>query len=215
MFTGIVEEIGKITVLKVQGDSAFLEISAAKILDDLKIGDSVCVNGVCLTATRISSTGFQAQLSSETLERSSFKAMGPGIPVNLERALLPISRLGGHFVQGHVDTVGIVQWIRREGQYAVHSFAIPVDGRKWLVEKGSVAVNGVSLTVARLQGDNFQVALIPHSLENTTLKYLQTDDVVNIEFDILAKYVDALLKKRDSREETPRLTAEYLRERGY
>ncbi len=215
MFTGIVEEIGKITVLKVQGDTAFLEISAAKILDDLKIGDSVCVNGVCLTATRISSTGFQAQLSSETLERSSFKAMGPGIPVNLERALLPVSRLGGHFVQGHVDTLGTVQWIRREGQYAVHAFAIPVDGRKWLVEKGSVAVNGVSLTVARLQGDNFQVALIPHSLENTTLKYLQTDDAVNIEFDILAKYVDALLKNQDSREETPRLTAEYLRERGY
>jgi riboflavin synthase len=215
MFTGIIEEIGKIAVLKIQGDTAFLEISAGMILDDLKVGDSVCVNGVCLTSTHIGSTGFQAQLSSETLERSSFKSMSPGSPVNLERALLPVSRLGGHFVQGHVDTVGAVQSIRLEGSFAIHAFAVPEDGRKWLVEKGSVAVNGVSLTVSRLQGDNFQVALIPHSLENTTLKYLRVGDAVNIEFDILAKYVDSLLKKQNSREETPRLTAEYLRDRGY
>lgn len=215
MFTGIIEEIGKITVLKIQGDTAFLEISAEKILEDLKVGDSVSVNGVCLTATRINSRGFQAQLSSETLERSSFKAMSPGNPVNLERALLPVSRLGGHFVQGHVDTTGTVQSVRREGQYAVYAFALPLNGQKWLVEKGSVAVNGVSLTVSRLQGDSFQVALIPHSLENTTLRYLQTGDAVNIEFDILAKYVDSFLNKQDSREQKPRLTAEYLRERGY
>jgi riboflavin synthase len=215
MFTGIIEEIGKIAVLKIQGDTAFLEISAGMILDDLKVGDSVCVNGVCLTSTHIGSTGFQAQLSSETLERSSFKSMSPGSPVNLERALLPVSRLGGHFVQGHVDIVGAVQSIRLEGSFAIHAFAVPEDGRKWLVEKGSVAVNGVSLTVSRLQGDNFQVALIPHSLENTTLKYLRVGDAVNIEFDILAKYVDSLLKKQNSREETPRLTAEYLRDRGY
>lgn len=215
MFTGIIEEIGKIAVLKIRGDTAFLEISAAKILEDLKVGDSVSVNGVCLTATRTNSTGFQAQLSSETLERSSFKAMSPGDPVNLERALLPASRLGGHFVQGHVDTMGNVQSVCREGQYAVYAFALPLNEQKWLVEKGSVAVNGVSLTVSRLQGDTFQVALIPHSLENTNLRYLQPGDPVNIEFDILAKYVDSLLKKQDSREPTPRLTAEYLRERGY
>ena len=215
MFTGIIEEVGKIEALRIQGETAFLEILARKVLEDLKIGDSVSVNGVCLTATKLSSTGFQAQLSSETLEHSSFKALPPGAPVNLERALLPASRIGGHFVQGHVDTVGTLLSIRLEKQFAVYAFTFPSKGQRWLVEKGSIAVNGISLTISRLEENSFQVALIPHSLENTTMKYLRTGDPVNLEFDILAKYVESFLSKPPSREAQSRLTAEFLRERGY
>jgi riboflavin synthase len=215
MFTGIVEEVGKIEHLRVLGDQALIEIAAHRVLEDLKPGDSVAVNGVCLTVTQKKARQFQAEISRETLERSAFSRLRAGDPVNLERALLPTSRLGGHFVQGHVDAVGTVESIREEKRFAVLVVAVPSACQRWLAEKGSVAVNGISLTIARLRGLLFEVAVIPHTLENTTLKLLKAGDPVNIECDILAKYVEALsVKQEDAAPKSP-LTVAALKEKGF
>jgi riboflavin synthase len=215
MFTGIVEEVGRIDLLRVLGEQALIEIAASRILGDLKPGDSVAVNGVCLTVTQKTARQFQAEISRETLERSAFSRLQAGDPVNLERALLPTSRLGGHFVQGHVDGVGTVESIRKEKRFAVLVIAVPSSCRRWLAEKGSVAVNGISLTIARLSGLLFEVAVIPHTLENTILKLLKAGDPVNIECDILAKYVEALsARHEDSIPKSP-LTVAALKEKGF
>jgi riboflavin synthase len=215
MFTGIVEEIGRIDFLRVLGEQALIEIAAHRVLGDLKPGDSVAVNGVCLTVTQKTACQFQAEISRETLERSTFPRLRAGDPVNLERALLPTSRLGGHFVQGHVDGVGTVESIREEKRFAMLVIAVPSSCQRWLAEKGSVAVNGISLTIARLTGLLFEVAVIPHTLENTTLKLLKAGDPVNIECDILAKYVEALSAKHEDSIPKSSLTVAALKEKGF
>ena len=215
MFTGIIEEVGRVDTLSHRGTSAVLEVLATRVLESLQLGDSIAVNGVCLTVRRQSSGRFQVELSQETLNRSSLGSLKGGSLVNLERPLLPTSRLGGHFVQGHVDAVGKVQAIRTDGDFAVWNFLLPDSIEHYVAEKGSIAVDGISLTVASLTNEAFEVALIPHTLENTNLRTRQIGDEVNLECDILAKYVESMLKQRKSRPTKSQLTEEYLKERGF
>jgi riboflavin synthase len=215
MFTGIIEEVGRVDALSRRGTSALLEVQAVKVLEGMQLGDSIAVNGVCLTVRRQSFAGFQAELSQETLNRSSFGALKMGSLVNLERPLLPTSRLGGHFVQGHVDAVGKVLAIRADGEFAVWKFLLPAAVGRYVVEKGSIAVDGISLTVASLMGSAFEVALIPHTLENTNFRTRQIGDAVNLECDVLAKYVESMLKQKKTRPAKSQLTEEYLKDRGY
>ncbi len=187
MFTGIVEEVGRVAAL------APRRIEVACGLEGLRIGDSIAVNGVCLTVVDLAPGGFAAELSEETLARSGLGALGSGSPVNLERPVVAGGRLGGHVVQGHVDATGTIGAVEPHEGSVVLWVEVPPVVRRYLVEKGSVAVDGVSLTVAGLREGAFSVALIPHTLAATTLSAAARGDVVNLEVDILAKYVESLL----------------------
>jgi riboflavin synthase len=215
MFTGIIEEIGHVETLKRHWTSATLEVRASRVLEHMQLGDSIAVNGVCLTVRRQSSGSFQTELSEETLNRSSLGNLKKESLVNLERPLLATGRLGGHFVQGHVDAVGKVLAIRVDGEFAVWKFLLPGSVERYVVEKGSIAIDGISLTVASLTKGACEVALIPHTLENTNLRTRRIGDEVNLECDVLAKYVESMLKQRESHQEKSRLTEQYLKERGY
>jgi riboflavin synthase len=215
MFTGIIEEVGHVDILKRHRTSGVLEVCAAKVLESIKLGDSIAVNGVCLTVRRHSSSGFQAELSQETLNRSGLGDLKKGSLVNLERPLLANSRLGGHFVQGHVDAVGKVLSARADGEFALWKFHLPDSIERYVVEKGSIAVDGISLTVASLTKGAFELALIPHTLQNTNLRTREIGDAVNLECDVLAKYVESMLKQRKVRPAKSQLTEEYLKDHGY
>jgi len=191
MFTGIVEEVGRVV------DTADLRLEVACGFGDLGIGDSIAVNGVCLTVMELAELGdeitFAAELSEETLARSSLGTVVAGSPVNLERPVRAGGRLGGHVVQGHVDGTGLVSALEPQEGSVVMWIQAPAGLRRYLVEKGSVAVDGVSLTVAGLEASAFSVAIIPHTLTATTLHSKAPGDLVNLEVDILAKYVESLL----------------------
>ncbi len=195
MFTGLIAEVGSVTEVDRDGEGATLRI-AGRLAQQLRQGDSIAVNGVCLTAIQAGEQSFQTQAMIETLERSSLAALQPGARVNLELPLRPLDRLGGHLVQGHIDGTGIVSAIRREGFARV--LEIDTDPRlsRYLVEKGSVALDGVSLTVSALSGRGFSVSLIPETLQRTNLGAIGEGSRVNIEVDILAKHVERLLGAR-------------------
>ncbi|MGA9874302.1 MAG: riboflavin synthase [Solirubrobacteraceae bacterium] len=195
MFTGLIADLGSVSSVERDADGATLEISTS-LADELSVGDSVAVNGVCLTATVVDDGGFRAQAMRETLRRSSLEGLQAGSPVNLELALRADGRLGGHIVQGHVDGTGTVEGIREEGFARVLSIEVPHELTGYLVGKGSVAVDGVSLTVSELRDDGFSVSLIPETLTRTNLGGVQTGDRVNIEVDILAKHVEKLMEAR-------------------
>ena len=202
MFTGLIADLGSVTALEHDGEGATLRI-ATRLAPELGEGDSVAVNGVCLTATDIDAQGFRAQAMNETLRRSSLGHLGAGSRVNLELALRPTDRLGGHVVQGHVDGVGSVRGVREEGFSRVLEIEIEPRLGRYLVEKGSVALDGVSLTVSALEEDGFAVSLIPETIKRTNLANLDKGSVVNIEVDVLAKHVERLLDRRiDERERT-------------
>jgi riboflavin synthase len=192
MFTGLIGEVGSVAALEQDDDGATLTIDS-RLAADLREGDSIAVNGVCLTATAISDEGFQAQAMIETLRRSSLSALQAGSPVNLELALRASDRLGGHVVQGHVDGTGTVRSVREEGFARVLEIGTEPQLTRYLVEKGSVAVDGVSLTVSALDDSGFSVSLIPETLERTSLGAIREGAVVNIEVDILAKHVERLM----------------------
>ncbi|MGO9321642.1 MAG: riboflavin synthase [Solirubrobacteraceae bacterium] len=194
MFTGLIGDLGSVAALERDGEGARIEIRSG-LASALREGDSIAVNGVCLTATEVSDEGFQAQAMIETLARSSLGRLRAGAPVNLELALRAEDRLGGHVVQGHVDGTGTVRTLRDEGFSRV--LEIDVDPRlaRYLVEKGSVAFDGVSLTVSALDERGFSVSLIPETLQRTNLGEIGEGDVVNIEVDILAKHVERLLER--------------------
>lgn len=195
MFTGIVEEIGLVKSF----DNSRLVIECSKVLDGTQIGDSIAINGCCQTVVSMSSSGFEADVSKETLKIT--KGFKPATRVNLERALTPSTRMGGHIVQGHVDYVA---------KYLGNSrFEIPQ--AKYIVYKGSITIDGVSLTVSMVEKNIFEVALIPHTLENTTLKYLKSGDLVNIETDILGRYVEKFLSTQDN----SNITENFLKENGF
>ena len=195
MFTGIIEEIGKIAEVSDAGDFRTLRVEARMVMSDLVPGSSIAVNGVCLTAREVASTHFSAELSRETLNRSSLGSFGPGALVNLERPMRVDSRFGGHIVQGHVDGVGRIRRFDREGDAWNLEVEYPASQARYLIEKGSITVDGISLTVASLEDSGvFSVAIIPHTFENTNLKAAKPGDPVNLEFDVLAKYVENLIK---------------------
>ena len=195
MFTGIIEEIGEVIEVSDAADFRTIRVRGNAVLDDLRLGSSIAVNGVCLTARSISANMFSAEMSRETLDRTSLGNLGTAAIVNLERPMRGDSRFGGHIVQGHVDMVGRILRFDREGDAWNLEIEYAESGRRYIVEKGSIAVDGISLTVASLRGSAvFSVAIIPHTFENTNLKAAGAGDPVNLEFDVLAKYVENLIK---------------------
>lgn len=193
MFTGIVEEVGEIRAITSNAGGKRFRISAGKILEDIHEGDSIAVDGVCLTAEEFGSDYFAAQAVGETLLRSTLATVQRGSRVNLERAMAANGRFGGHFVQGHVDAVATVVSLKQEGNSALLCLAVPDTVQNYIVEKGSLTVNGISLTVAAVNGAEISIALIPATLQNTTLGLKRAADTVNIEVDVLAKYIEKML----------------------
>ena len=193
MFTGIIEELGSVRSIEERGENARIVIAARVVTDGTNHGDSIAVNGVCLTALDIHPDSFAADLSLETLQRSTLGSLKPGVPVNLERAVTPATRLGGHIVQGHVDGRGQFAGVEDHGESWTIRIAYPKELGRYLVFKGSVAVEGISLTIAGLTGEYFEVAIIPKTWEVTNLSQLKPGDHVNLEVDVIAKYVERLL----------------------
>jgi riboflavin synthase len=194
MFTGIIEELGRASTIEQRGENARLVIKARVVTNDAKDGDSIAVNGVCLTALDIRPDSFSADVSRETLHRSTLGSLKPGAPVNLERSVTPATRLGGHIVQGHVDARGKFVSVEDHGESWTVRIEFPREIGRYLVFKGSVAVEGISLTIAGLADDYFEVAIIPKTWAVTNLSHLQPGDLVNLEVDVIAKYVERLLK---------------------
>jgi riboflavin synthase len=194
MFTGIVEELGRIAHIESLPDAAKIRIEGALVISDAKEGDSIAVNGVCLTVVGLGAGYFTADVMAETLNRSSLSKVVIGSKVNLERAARLDARIGGHLVQGHVDALASVLAIEPSGHWTLIRFTLPLDLARYLVEKGSITVDGVSLTVVEAGPDYFSVSLIPTTLEHTTLGGLAVGDSVNLEVDVIAKYVERLMK---------------------
>ena len=193
MFTGIIEELGHVREVEKRGEDARIMIEARTVTEGSSDGDSIAVNGVCLTALEVKPESFAADVSKETLFRSTLGNLKPGLPVNLERAVTPATRLGGHIVQGHVDARGTFLGSGNHGDSWTFRFAYPKEIARYLVFKGSVAVEGVSLTIAELTDDYFEIAVIPKIWEVTNFSQLKAGDKVNLEVDVIAKYVERIL----------------------
>ena len=196
MFTGIIEELGKVHSVEQRGENARIVIEAKTVLGGTNQGDSIAVSGVCLTALDLQPASFAADVSKETLARTTLGSLKPGSPVNLERSVTAETRLGGHMVQGHVDGRGQLLSVEDHGESWTVRFSFPPEIARYLVFKGSVAVEGISLTIAGLTDDSFDVAIIPKTWEVTNLSSLKPGDPVNLEVDVIGKYVERLLSYR-------------------
>lgn len=214
MFTGIIEEVGKVTQLQKGTYSVILHIQATLILEQLKVGDSVAVNGVCLTVTSIQAHGFTADVMHETLNRSSLSHLRCGSSVNLERAMPTNGRFDGHIVAGHVDDVGKITDIQRDDNAIWYTIQAAPAIMRYIVEKSSIAIDGISLTIASLTLDSFSVSIIPHTAQVTTLGKRQIGDIVNLENDIIGKYVEKFLTP-EVKPHKSRLSREWLIQHGY
>ncbi|WP_077611260.1 riboflavin synthase [Clostridium sp. Marseille-P2415] len=212
MFTGIIDKVGIILEIKRNKDSAVLTIDAGEILDDGKVGDSIAVNGVCLTVNSIHGRTFSADVMHETMRRTSLAALEQKSPVNLERALALGGRFGGHIVAGHVDGTGIISGIKKDDNAIWFTIRTTPSILRYVVEKGSIAVDGISLTVAAVSEEDFKVSVIPHTLGNTTLAFRKAGDMVNLENDCIGKYVERLL---GIKEEKTGITRDFLEKYGY
>ena len=217
MFTGIVEEVGTLKAIRKGAHSAVLEIQAKVVLEDIHLGDSIAVNGVCLTATSFSPSGFTADVMHETLNRSALSALRPGSRVNLERAMAANGRFGGHIVAGHVDGVGTVRRIEKDDNAIWYTIAAGPEILRYVVEKGSITIDGISLTVARVDSDSFAISAIPHTVSVTVLADRKPGDQVNLETDIIGKYVEKLLQSPPPAEEEKKscITREFLTRYGF
>ena len=213
MFTGIVEETGE--VLQIGG--GVLKLKASKVLEGTKLGDSIAVNGVCLTVTDMSRDSFSADVMPQTLRMSSLGQLKTGSRVNLERAMAADGRFGGHIVSGHIDGTGTVKELRREGNAVWVTIGAEQSILRLIVEKGSIAIDGISLTVAKLTATDFSVSIIPHTGEETTLLSRKPGEVVNLENDVVGKYVERLLSFKNAEPEPKKstLTMDFLREHGF
>jgi len=195
MFTGIILAVGKIASVQPKGGDYRLKIETGKLaIDDAGLGDSIAVNGVCLTAVELGANYFCADVSNETIARTSLKVAQVGTAVNLELALTPTTRLGGHIVSGHVDGLGVVISKQQDGRSFRYQFKAPDNIAKYIAEKGSICINGVSLTVNNVEGASFTVNIVPHTLQETTLGELVAGKEVNLEVDLLARYMERLMK---------------------
>ena len=211
MFTGLIEDIGTIGKLERKGGGTLLVVNHGAVLDDLKLGDSVAVDGVCLTITELSSPSFSVEVSAETMRRTILDAKKPHEKVNLERALRLSDRLGGHLVTGHVDEVGTIASIVPEGSSQKITITVSAKTNRYVVEKGSVAVDGISLTVNEVRDDCFSVNIIPYTASKTTLTERRPGDKVNVEADILGKYLERLVSKKPQ----GKIDAQFLSEHGF
>lgn len=194
MFTGIIEEVGSVISVTRNGMSSNIRIRASKVLEGTSLGDSIAVNGVCLTVTEMGSDCFQADVMNETLSRSSLGSLRSGNPVDLERAMAADGRFGGHIVSGHIDGTGTISDIRNDGIAVWYTVSAPSQILRYIVEKGSIAIDGISLTVAKVTDRDFSVSIIPHTAACTVLSQRKTGDTVNLENDIIGKYVEKLMK---------------------
>lgn len=217
MFTGIVEELGRLRKIQKGADSARLTIEGVVVLQDVKLGDSIAVNGICLTVTEFNERFFSVDVMAETLRKTNLEELKPGDPVNLERALRVGDRLGGHIVSGHIDGVGQISGQRREDIAVLTEITAPAEVMRYVIKKGSVTIDGISLTVVDRTDSTFMVSLIPHTAKMTTLGYKKAGDRVNLESDIIGKYVEQLmgLKPPAKSGEKTGLTMEYLVEKGF
>ncbi len=212
MFTGIIEEVGKIQSIERGVNSAVLSVQVSEIMEDTHLGDSIAVNGVCLTVTSIYAKGFTADVMHETLNRSSLGKLKIGSPVNLERAMPANGRFGGHIVSGHIDGTGTISDIRKDDNAVWYTIKASLPILRHIIEKGSIAIDGISLTVARLYKDSFSVSIIPHTASMTTLFNRRVGDLVNLENDCIGKYVERLMGKES---QNSNITAEYLAKHGF
>jgi len=195
MFTGIIEAVGEIAGVDDTGEFRTIRVGVSGSIDELAVGDSIAVNGVCLTVRAFASRTFAADLSRETLDRTSLQNLHTGVLVNLERPMRADGRFGGHIVQGHVDGVGRIRSFDRVGDSWNLAVEFPETALRYIVEKGSISIDGISLTVAAIKASVLEVAIIPHTFENTNLRHAKTGDSVNLEFDLIAKYVERMMNR--------------------
>ena len=215
MFTGIVEEMGTIRAIRKGSHSAVLEIQAKVVLEDIHIGDSIAVNGVCLTATSFTPATFTADVMHETLNRSSLANLRPGSRVNLERAMAANGRFGGHIVAGHVDGVGTVLRTQKDDNAIWYTIGASPEVLRYVVEKGSITIDGISLTVANVETDSFAISAIPHTVAVTVLQDRKPGDIVNLETDIIGKYVEKLLAPKEIPKQSSGITRDFLSKYGF
>ncbi|MCM1528783.1 MAG: riboflavin synthase [Alistipes sp.] len=217
MFTGIIEETGIVKTVRQSGSSSFIRIQADKVLQGTHIGDSIAVNGVCLTVTAMDGGLFQADVMNETLARSSLDELSAGSRVNLERAMAADGRFGGHIVSGHIDGTGVITAIEKDGIAVWYTISADAGILRYIVEKGSIAIDGVSLTVARVTGTDLSVSVIPHTAANTILPTKKVGDRVNLENDIIGKYVEKLMQPGNitAVPEKSRIDMKFLAENGF
>lgn len=218
MFTGIIEETGKLRSLQKGSDSCVIAVSCQTVLEGTKVGDSIAVNGICLTVTNLLSDSFTADVMNETLNRSSLGNTRPGECLNLERAMAADGRFGGHIVSGHIDGTGVIREIRKDANAVWYVIETEPDILRYIVEKGSIAIDGISLTVAKLDNTSFQVSVIPHTRAVTALTERTVGSVVNLENDIIGKYVEKLIKPyqpNDTAATSGGITMEFLAQNGF
>lgn len=196
MFTGIIEEIGTIKSINSIGQAKRIAIQSNKVISDIKVDDSVSVNGVCLTVVKINSSYIECESVEETLRKTTLKYLNSNQKVNLERALTLQSRIGGHLVQGHTDTTGTIKGIHSESLGKIFAISFPSEYKKYLIEVGSISVDGVSLTVSSFNSNSFELSIIPHTFNSTIFQYYKVGDYVNLEFDLIGKYVENFVKNK-------------------
>ena len=216
MFTGIVEEVGRVRFLRGGSKDGVLRIAAKRVLGDVRLGDSIAVNGVCLTVTDFDGGSFTADVMPESLRRSNLGMLRAGSPVNLERALVADGRFGGHIVSGHIDGMGTIASVRQEANAVWYEIEAAPSLLRLVVEKGSVALDGISLTVARVDGQSFAISAIPHTVSVTPLAHRRVGDPVNLETDVLGKYVENLLQPLQAEAPPPSgITRDFLTRCGF
>lgn len=217
MFTGIVEEVGTIKEISLGRGFGIIEINCSKVLEETRIGDSIAVNGVCLTVNKLNGKSFTADVMGETLNRTNLGSLKGGQVVNLERALKMSDRLGGHIVSGHIDGKGKIVSIEKKEDGTWFTISADKDVLKYIIFKGSVAIDGISLTTAYVDDEVFKVSVIPHTLENTILSYKSEGCDVNLENDLVGKYIErfSILKSEENKKEESRITIDFLRENGF
>ncbi|EOH0515362.1 riboflavin synthase [Vibrio fluvialis] len=216
MFTGIVEAVGTLTAITPKGEDITISVDAGKLdMGDVKLGDSIATNGVCLTVVEFNSHSYSADLSLETLKKSGFADYKVGDKVNLEKAMLPTTRFGGHIVSGHVDGVGEIVERNPVGRAIELWVAMPAELSKYVAEKGSITVDGISLTVNDLRKNAFKLTIVPHTTQETTIDQFQVGRKVNLEVDVLARYLERLLNGGRDEQPESRITMEFLQQNGF
>lgn len=215
MFTGIIEEVGQIAHIQKQGEFAVVTVKAKKVLTDVHLGDSIAVNGVCLTVTSFTKEQFTADVMSETLKRTSLGELGINSPVNLERAMAANGRFGGHIVSGHIDGTGTVAEITPADNSTWYRIKTSPKLMRYIIEKGSITIDGISLTVVDCDAASFRVSIIPHTIKETNLGSKKVGSLVNLENDIVGKYIEQFLLKKEPENLPSKLTADFLKNAGF